>query len=256
MKKPAYEAVTFSEVGNIRYLHLGTPWIQGAMNLKKPLHIELEYAQQMMAWLLFLEPLVGFHALQLGLGSAALTKFTNHLNKTIKTTAVELNPAIIIAAQAMFDLNLKNDRIQVVQANALDFTQQVAHNNQFDVLQVDIFNGEASGPALNSKQFYQGCFDVLKSPGVLTVNLFHQHSSYAKNIRRICDVFDNRVLLFKEVHDCNVVAIAFKGPYLKFAWSDLKKRAKTIQKRYQLPAKQWVADLKSNNLQSEKYLEI
>ena len=156
----------------------------------------------------------------------------------------------------MFDLNLKNDRIQVVQANALDFTQQVAHNNQFDVLQVDIFNGEASGPALNSKQFYQGCFDVLKSPGVLTVNLFNQHSSYAKNIQRICDVFDNRVLLFKEVHDCNVVAIAFKGPDLKFAWSDLKKRAKTIQKRYQLPAKQWVADLKSNNLQSKKYLEI
>jgi hypothetical protein len=64
------------------------------------------------------------------------------------------------------------------------------------------------------------------------------------------------VLLFKEVHDCNVVAIAFKGPCLKFAWSDLKKRAKTIQKRYQLPAKQWVADLKSNNLQSKKYLEI
>ena len=115
MKNPTYEPVTFSEVGNIRYLHLGTPWIQGAMNLKKPLHIELEYAQQMMAWLLFLEPLVGFHALQLGLGSAALTKFTNHLNKTIKTTAVELNPAIIIAAQAMFDLNLKNDRIHVVQ---------------------------------------------------------------------------------------------------------------------------------------------
>ena len=43
------------------------------MRLRNPDAIELEYAQQMMAWLLFLSPSVEeFHVVQLGLGAAAL----------------------------------------------------------------------------------------------------------------------------------------------------------------------------------------
>ncbi len=61
----------------VRYLHFGTEWVQGAMRLRKPDAIELEYAQQMMAWLLFLSPSApDFHVAQLGLGAAALTKFS------------------------------------------------------------------------------------------------------------------------------------------------------------------------------------
>ena len=41
--------VNFSEHGESRYLHLGTPWIQGAMNIKEPFELELEYVQRMMA---------------------------------------------------------------------------------------------------------------------------------------------------------------------------------------------------------------
>lgn len=51
---PRFAPVTFSEMDGVRYLHFGTEWVQGAMRLRKPESIELEYAQQMMAWLLFL----------------------------------------------------------------------------------------------------------------------------------------------------------------------------------------------------------
>lgn len=51
---PRFAPVTFSEMDGVRYLHFGTEWVQGAMRLRKPDAIELEYAQQMMAWLLFL----------------------------------------------------------------------------------------------------------------------------------------------------------------------------------------------------------
>jgi len=54
-RKPRFAPVTFSEEGGVRYLHFGTEWVQGAMRLRKPDHIELEYAQQMMAWLLFIQ---------------------------------------------------------------------------------------------------------------------------------------------------------------------------------------------------------
>ncbi|MBA4266792.1 MAG: spermidine synthase, partial [Comamonadaceae bacterium] len=69
--------VTLSEDGEVRFLHLGTEWIQGTMLIDAPFEIELDYVQRMMAWLLFVEPdtVPKRRALQLGLGSAALTKF-------------------------------------------------------------------------------------------------------------------------------------------------------------------------------------
>ena len=69
--------VSVSDDGVARYLHLGTPWVQGSMKLKEPFEIDLEYVQRMMAWLLFadLDSIPERKAVQLGLGAAALTKF-------------------------------------------------------------------------------------------------------------------------------------------------------------------------------------
>lgn len=76
-KTPVLPEVNFSDWGDIRYLHLGTEWVQGSMKLDAPFEIELEYVQRMMAWLLFADPksLASRHAMQLGLGAATLTKF-------------------------------------------------------------------------------------------------------------------------------------------------------------------------------------
>ena len=54
-RKPKFAPVTLSEQDGVRYLHFGTEWVQGAMRLRKPDWPELEYAQQMMAWMLFIE---------------------------------------------------------------------------------------------------------------------------------------------------------------------------------------------------------
>ncbi len=100
-RKPRFAPVTFSEEGGVRFLHFGTEWVQGAMRLRKPDHIELEYAQQMMAWLLFIE--TPKRIVQLGLGAAALTKFAYRFLKRAKVEAVEVNPAVVIAARTMFE---------------------------------------------------------------------------------------------------------------------------------------------------------
>lgn len=57
---------TTSEDKDLRYLHLGTCWIQGAMHLAKPDAIALEYVQHMMIWMLF--EAAPKHIVQLGLG--------------------------------------------------------------------------------------------------------------------------------------------------------------------------------------------
>ena len=80
--KPAIELpeVTISEARGVRYLHLGTPWIQGAMKIDDPLVLNLEYVQRMMAWLLFrpeaserVVDLSSLRSAQLGMGAGAIT---------------------------------------------------------------------------------------------------------------------------------------------------------------------------------------
>jgi len=68
-KKIQLPEVNFSDYGDTRYLHLGTPWVQGSMNIEKPFDIDLEYVQRMMAWLLFvdIDQVNKLHAMQLGL---------------------------------------------------------------------------------------------------------------------------------------------------------------------------------------------
>lgn len=257
MSKSHHEPVGFSEISGVRYLHLGSEWIQGAMNIKHPNKIELEYAQQMMGWLLFLEPEKSFRALQLGLGTGAITKFCHNLSKDIKVTAVDINPAVIVASKIMFDLPVESNRMDIIQGDALQFVKSRKNHHAFDVVQVDLYDGSGDGPAISSKEFYEACFNTLKDTGVLTVNLFGRHSSFRTNMNHLCDAFENRVLVFPEVHDFNVVAMAFKGPNIEVAWKLIQERARHIQKRWGLPAKKWPKAIKSANIGQEgSYLKI
>lgn len=267
--KPTFAPVTFSEEGGVRYLHFGTWWVQGAMRINKPDFIELEYAQQMMAGLLFLDPNdkrlsqidkksnnQPFHMVQLGLGTGALTKFAHKAFPKAKVTAIDLNPAVIVAARVMFQLPPPNKNLEIIQGDALKYVTSKKNSESIDLLQVDLYDATARGPALSSPEFYQGCYDSLKSPGVMTVNLFGNHKSFKTNIKNICNAFDNRVLVFQQVHDCNVVVIAFKGPHLEVDWKDVKARAEYLEKKYKLPTKAWVPGLRSENARQESHLSI
>jgi spermidine synthase len=267
--KAQFAPVTFSEEGGVRFLHFGTWWVQGAMRINKPDFIELEYAQQMMAGLLFLDPNdkrlnqlnkksnhQSFHMVQLGLGTGALSKFAHKAFPKAKVTAIDLNPAVIVAARVMFNLPPPNKNLEIIQGDALKYITIKKNSDSIDLLQVDLYDATARGPALSSPEFYQGCYDSLKSPGVMTVNLFGNHKSFKTNIKNICNAFDDRVLVFQQVHDCNVVAIAFKGPHLEADWKEVKARAEHLEKKYKLPTKAWVSGLRSENAHQEKRLSI
>ena len=250
------EPVTFSESGGIRYLHFGTELIQGAMRIRDPEEIYLEYNQQMMAWLLFLETKPGMRIAQLGLGTGALTKFQYRYCPAVKTTVVELNPAVIVAARSMFYTPDDDRKLETLQTDARVFVKNKHYKETFDAVQVDLYDAICDGPAVSSLDFYKGCYNILKGPGVLTVNLFSRHKSFNINLRHICEAFNNRVLLFPESHDCNVVAIAFKGPKLVAQWQDVAKRAKLIQVKTGLPANKWVSGLSRENIRQEDMLSI
>jgi spermidine synthase len=193
---------------------------------------------------------------QLGLGTGALTKFAHKAFPKAKVTAIDLNPAVIVAARVMFQLPPPNKNLEIIQGDALKYVATQKNSESIDLLQVDLYDATARGPALSSSDFYQGCYDSLKSTGVMTVNLFGNHKSFKTNIKNICNAFNNRVLVFQQVHDCNVVVIAFKGPHLEVNWKDVKARAEYLEKKYRLPTKAWVPGLRSENARQESHLSI
>jgi spermidine synthase len=231
---------TITEFEGVRFLHLDTSWVQGAMRLSRPDTIELEYVQMMMMWMLFHK--APRHIVQLGLGSAALTKFCYQRFGEARVTAIELNPNVIEICRALFALPDNDQRLQVREMNALDFVLDPANRNSVDVLQVDLYDEQARGPVLDTPEFYQACFDCLTSDGIMTTNVFGDIASYDKNLLAMEEVFD-AVVWLPEVHDANIVVIAFKNaPQVDFRL--LYERASEIRRRMNLPAKRWVDGLK------------
>lgn len=240
-RKVKYAPVTLSEMDGVRYLHFGTEWVQGAMRIRKPDWPELEYAQQMMAWMLFID--APQHIVQLGLGTGALTKFCYRQFEQSHVTAVELNPSVIAICNSMFKLPAEDDRLTILEMDALVYINDEVQPGSLDALQVDLYDATAKGPVLDTPEFYQACYDALNDHGIMTVNLFGDHPSYAKNLKAMKYAFDH-VISLPEVHDGNVIAIAFKQkPELDF--TALYERADAIKAATKLPAKSWVNGIKA-----------
>lgn len=240
-RTPTFAPITLSEHDGVRYLHFGTEWVQGAMRVRKPDWIELEYAQQMMAWMLFIDQ--PRHIAQLGLGTGALTKFCRREYPEAQVTAVELNPKVIDVCRSMFHLPPEDEQLQVLRMDAELFVNDPANRQRCDVLQIDLYDATARGPVLDSPEFYQACARCLADGGIATINLFGDHPSFKKNMPAICSAFDH-VLALPEVHDGNVVVIAFKSEP-EFDFADLYQRAAVIREMTKLPARSWVNGMKS-----------
>jgi spermidine synthase len=240
-REPELAPATISEADGVRYLHLGTPWVQGAMRIRKPLALELEYIQRMMAWMLLRPPaeLARGHAVQLGLGAAAITRYTHSVLK-MRTTAVELNPTVIDACRIWFKLPADTARLKVLAMNAAHFAADPQHRESADVLCVDLYDHAAASPVLDSSAFYRDCRGLLAEGGVLSVNLFGRDASFERSAQRIADVFGaDRIASLRPTKEGNTIVVALKDT----PWPDreaLAARADNIEARFQLPAGKWL----------------
>ena len=233
--------VTISESDGVRYLHLDTPWIQGAMRIDEPLAIELEYVRRMMVWMLVRDPasLTDAHAVQLGLGAGAITRFCAKRLK-MRTTVVELNGRVVDACRLWFRLPASSARFEVIEMDALAFVADPERRASADVLCVDLYDHEAASPVLDSARFYRACFDLLADGGVMTVNLFGRDASFETSTARIAAAFGaDGVLTLKPTREGNTVVLAMKHVTLP-GRDELARRAENIETRWQLPARKWL----------------
>lgn len=238
---PEMAPATMSEADGVRYLHLGTPWVQGAMRVRKPHALELEYIQRMMVWLLARTPqqLGEGHAVQLGLGAGAITRFC-HRNLKMKTTAVELNPTVIQACRLWFHLPADDARLEVLNLDAGEFVADPTRVESADVLNVDLYDHEAASPVLDDQAFYDHCHRLLADGGVMTVNLFGRDASFARSAARIAKAFGaGSVRSVQPTKEGNTVVVAVKGMDFPDA-ETLAARAGNIETRLALPARKWL----------------
>jgi spermidine synthase len=232
--------VTISEHEGVRYLHLGSPWIQGGMRIRKPQHVELDYVQRMLASLLWMPETAwqGGRAVQLGLGAGAITRFTAQ-QLGMATTVVEINPDVIAANSLWFALPTE---AEVVCGDAADWLAQ-AEAGSVRLLHVDLYDHEAAAPVLDSLGFYGQCREVLEEGGVLSVNLFGRDASFHDSIGRMAAAFgDEQVWSLRPTREGNTVAIAARGVAAPDRRA-LKTRAAAIESRFVtlgLAARNWL----------------
>jgi spermidine synthase len=232
--------VTLSEEDGVRYLHLGSIWIQGGMRIKKPQVVEIDYVQRMLASLLWLptEGLGEGQAVQLGLGAGAITRFTAQQLK-MATTVVEINPLVVSANQIWFHLPA---RAEVVRGDAADWLAQ-AEPGSVRLLHVDLYDHEAAAPVLDHVDFYRACRAVLEEGGLMSVNLFGRHASFRDSIQRIAAAFGSRqVWSLRPTREGNTVVVAGRAVVVP-GREELSARATVIESRFaglNLPARKWL----------------
>jgi len=241
MSKTQDDLPTVSEQDGIRYLHFDSPWVQGAMSLKKPARLVLSYTEQMMAWLLFLAPSKERVIGQLGLGAGSLARFC-HRQLPNPQVVVERNAAVIRTCGQYFRLPI-DPRLKVIEADAGRWVTLKANQASLAVLMVDLYDAHAQGPVCDSAAFYAACAQTLESPGILVVNLFGHHSSFTRNLAHLSAAFDSRLVLMPPVQEGNQIVLAFKGPPMHFSRLDLFARADAIERQYQLPGRRWARAL-------------
>ena len=235
-------SATISEQDDVRYLHLDTPWVQGAMFIHAPDVIVLEYVQRLMAWMLWRPSteLAAGHAVQLGLGAGTVTRFCRSVLRMPRVTAVELNPAVIAACRHGFRLPRDDTRLAVVCADAGEWVAQPEHRASAQVLVVDLYDHEAAAPVLDSDAFYARCSEVLAPGGVMSVNLFGRASSFAASAARIAAAFGaGQVWSLTPTREGNTVVIAARGAVVP-GREELLARAAFIERKFGLPARKWL----------------
>ncbi len=243
-KNQILAAPTLSEWGGVRCLHLDSPWVQGTMTIKTPFHIELDYVQRMMAWLLFVPStsLKDRCAVQLGLGAAAITKCCYKV-LGMQTAAIEINPQVISICRQWFKLPPDNNRLEVVLADAAQEIKSARWQGRVDALAVDLYDHEAAAPVMDTLDFYQDCRAMLTDDGMMTVNLFGRANSYPKSLATIRTAFGaGCVWAFQPTREGNTVVLAFRTALSEAAVARevLEQRAQTIESRFELPAKKWL----------------
>ncbi len=221
--------IEVSEDAGVRYLHFGSDWVQGAMRIRRPNSLELQYTREMMACqLLRQDSSWPRRALLIGLGAASLTKHFFHYLPHTHFTVVEINPRVVAATRQFFKLPDEVDgRFEVVVGDGAAYVAE--SEERFDAILVDGFDPDARAGVLDTLVFYRHCRELLSEQGLFVTNLLGRSRGFAASVERIREAFEQRVLVFPSGDSGNTIAFAATGEPVEVSTDELKERAEALK---------------------------
>lgn len=231
-RRAADDGLEVTEERGVRTLHLGSRAIQSAMRISRPWDLELAYTRAMMGFVLF-HPMPG-EVLMIGLGGGSLAKFIRRHREQTRVTAVEVDPRVIAAARAHFELPPDDETLKVIEADGALYVRQ--HPASADVILLDGFDAGNQVAALAAQSFYEACRRALRPGGLLAVNLWGRDSGFAEYFARLVRAFDGEVGWISVQDKTNVIVFAFAEP-------GAASRLETAKPHLDGLAKRWGLDL-------------
>ena len=223
-------SIDIREESGVRTLHFGSEWIQGAMRIARPWHLELDYTKEMMASLLLRDDSrFPRKVLMIGLGAASLTKFLYRNYPLAKLTIVEIEPQVVAAARHFFKLPEDPLRLNIVIADAVEYITST--DKTWDLILVDGFDENARAGGLDTLPFYQAVRAHLSDNGIMSVNLLGRSKGFEESVARIRTAFEDRALAFPSCDSGNTIAFAASGETVRLSLADLKEQASALKEK-------------------------
>ncbi|MFO1323935.1 MAG: spermidine synthase [Burkholderiales bacterium] len=220
-------SIDVSEEAGVRYLHFGSRWIQGAMRVRRPHALELDYTRDMMFPLLLRDGGWPRTVLTIGLGAASLTRFLHRHRPRAAQTVVEIEPAVIHAARHHFALPAEGPRLRIEIADGVDYV--AASSREFDLILVDGYDAHGRTGALDALPFYCNCLARLSDRGVLAANLLTRNHGIRGSLDRVRAAFAGRALALPKCESGNVVIVAAGGDPVERPGAELTERARRLR---------------------------
>ncbi|HZX32898.1 MAG TPA: spermidine synthase [Rhodocyclaceae bacterium] len=221
-------SVDISEKAGVRFLHLGSDYVQGAMRIARPWALELAYTREMMAALL-LRPSSNWprRALLVGLGAGSLAKFIYRHLPDCRITVVEINPQIEFVARQYFNLPDDPRRLRVVIGDGAEFMLQ--GGDSYDLILCDGFDAEGNAGVLDTPPFYQACRARLSGTGILGANLLGRNRGARGSIERIQEAFGGRAVAFPPCDSGNIAIFGADGEPVDLSIEEMRERALALR---------------------------
>ena len=198
------------ETSTSRTLHFSAVTIQSRMDLADPDALALKYTRTMMGFLL-LQPAPRLVTM-IGLGGGSLAKFCHRYLPAARVEVVEIDAAVIALRDA-FLVPPDGPRFRVIHGDGAQHVRRRA--TRPDALLVDGFDDEGQPARLCSQRFYDHCYSMLNTGGVMAVNLHQGDHEYDEHIDRIHRSFHDAVLVIDDDESSNSVVLACRGPALE-----------------------------------------
>jgi spermidine synthase len=223
-------ALQISEERGVRYLHFGSRWVQGAMRISRPDHLELEYTREMMLPLLLrTDASWPQRALLIGLGAGSLAKFLYRHRPRTAMTVVELRQDVVDTAGRFFKLPDDTARLTIELDDGAAYI--ASQGPRFDLVLVDGYDARGRVGALDTPAFYRNCRARMRNDAMLATNLLARHRGVDASLSRMREAFDDRAFALPACASGNVIALAARGAPVDMSAAALHARATAFRNK-------------------------